>query len=49
LQDLFAIVRAIVAADPNQTIPNGQDPVRRTDRSVAWSVEDSSELYQVNA
>jgi arginine decarboxylase len=49
LQNLFDIVRANVAADPNQTIAHGQEPVRRTDRSIAWSVEDSSELYQVNA
>src|SRR5262245_35641355 len=54
LQNLFDIVRAIVAADPNQTIANspvnapanGQDATRR---SIAWSVDDSSELYQVSA
>src|SRR6185295_10564515 len=45
LQGLFDIVRAKMAADPQQT----QEPVRRTDRSLAWTVEDSSELYQVTA
>src|SRR4249920_1922172 len=40
-----------MAADPNQTInpQPGQEPVRRTDRSIAWSIDDASELYQVSA
>src|SRR5262245_20975558 len=46
MRNLFDIVRAIVAADPNQTIANSPEANRR---SIAWSVEDSSELYQVNA
>ena len=45
LQTPFGIVRAIVAAEPNNA--NGETP-RRTDRSIAWSTEDSAELYQVN-
>jgi hypothetical protein len=49
LQDLFAIVRANVAADPQHTVPNAPDSARRSDRPIAWSVEDSAELYQVNA
>ena len=57
LRTLFDIVRATVAADPNQTIANspanapanGQDAARRAERSIAWSIEDASELYQVNA
>jgi arginine decarboxylase len=39
-------VRAIVAADPQHTLTGAQDSARR---SVAWSIEDSAELYQVNA
>ena len=46
MQDLFDIVRAIVAAEPNPTLANAPDNARR---SIAWSVEDASELYQVNA
>jgi arginine decarboxylase len=38
-------VRAIVAAEPSNA--NGEPP-RRTDRTIAWSTEDSAELYQVN-
>jgi arginine decarboxylase len=38
-------VRAIVAAEPSNA--NGEPP-RRTDRTIAWSIEDSAELYQVN-
>jgi arginine decarboxylase len=49
LQDLFGIVRAIVAADPQQTSLVASDAAPRRDRSIAWSVEDSAELYQVNA
>ncbi len=58
LRNLFDIVRANVAADPNQTIANsrqanapanGQDGARRAERPIAWSVEDASELYQVSA
>jgi arginine decarboxylase len=48
LRDLFDIVRANVAADPNHTLANGDTP-RRTDRPIPWTVDDSSELYQVNA
>ena len=51
LQNLFDMVRAKMAADPNQTIngtqSNGQEP--RRDRSIAWYIDDSSELYQVSA
>src|SRR5262245_61855776 len=46
MRSRFGIVRAIVAADPNQTITSAQEPARR---AGAWSVEDASELYQVNA
>jgi arginine decarboxylase len=49
LQTLFAIVRAIVAADPHQTLTGAQDTQRRADRPIAWSTDDSAELYQVNA
>jgi arginine decarboxylase len=43
-------VRPNVAADPNLPIANGQEtPGRRTDRPIAWSIDDSAELYQVNA
>src|SRR5689334_10849412 len=41
-----------MAADPHQTIatPAGNGPEQqRRERSIAWSVEDSTELYQVNA
>ena len=41
-----------MAADPNQPIisqGNPPEPARRADRSIAWSVDDASELYQVNA
>src|SRR6185295_3238266 len=48
LQNLFDMVRAKMAADPNQTIASSQEP-RRADRPIAWSVDDSAELYQVNA
>jgi arginine decarboxylase len=48
LQNLFDIVRPTVAADPRQTLASAQES-RRSDRSIAWSVEDSAELYQVNA
>jgi arginine decarboxylase len=47
LQNLFGIVRATVASDPN-SIPSPDAPGRR-ERSIAWSVDDSAELYQVNA
>jgi arginine decarboxylase len=43
-------VRPNVAADPNIPIANGQENAgRRTDRPIAWSIDDSAELYQVNA
>jgi len=50
-------VRAKVAADPNQTLGNtpasqpgnATEPTRRADRSIAWSIDDATELYQVNA
>jgi arginine decarboxylase len=48
LRDLFDIVRANVAADPHHTLANGEAP-RRSDRPIPWTVDDSSELYQVNA
>ena len=48
MQNLFDMVRAKMAADPNQTIASSQEP-RRADRPIAWSVDDSAELYQVNA
>ena len=48
LRDLFDIVRANVAADPNQTLTDAQENQRRT-TVVAWSIDDSTELYQVNA
>ena len=41
-----------MAADPNQTNANGpgkgQEAARR-ERSVSWSIDDATELYQVNA
>jgi arginine decarboxylase len=45
LQDLFGIVRAIVAADPKDTLAGADTPRR----PIPWSVDDSAELYQVNA
>src|SRR5262252_3772593 len=47
LQDLFGIVRANVAAELN--LPSGQEPARRAERSISWSIDDATELYQVNA
>ena len=49
MRDPSDIVRAKMAADPNQTLASTQEPARRADRPIAWSVEDSAELYQVNA
>src|SRR5262245_13275460 len=46
MQPRFGIVRAIVAADPNPSLANAPETARR---SVAWSVDDASELYQVSA
>ncbi len=42
-------MRAIVAADPHQTLAGAQETPRRSDRPIAWSTDDSAELYQVNA
>ena len=47
MQNLSDIVRAIVAADPHLT--GAQESPRRADRTIAWSTDDSAELYQVNA
>ena len=38
-------MRAIVAADPKDTLSSADSPRR----PIAWTVEDSAELYQVNA
>src|SRR5687768_10564568 len=46
----FAIVRATVAAEPNPTPATAGDALaRRSERPIPWSVDDSAELYQVNA
>ena len=43
-------MRANVAAEPNHTPRNAQPMrARRSERPIAWSVDDSAELYQVNA
>jgi arginine decarboxylase len=51
LQILFAIVRAIVKPEPTSSpAASAIDTVaRRPERPIAWSVDDSAELYQVNA
>jgi arginine decarboxylase len=43
------MVRANVAAEPNPTANANDAIARRSERPIAWSVEDSAELYQVNA
>jgi arginine decarboxylase len=42
-------VRATVSADPTIPAAAPDSAPRRPDRSLAWTVDDSSELYQVNA
>jgi arginine decarboxylase len=42
-------VRANVAAEPNPSALAADAIARRTERPIAWSVDDSAELYQVNA
>ena len=46
----FAIVRATVAVEPNPNSASASDALaRRSERPIPWSVDDSAELYQVNA
>jgi len=41
-------VRANVAAEPNSS--SAADALaRRAERPISWSIDDSAELYQVNA
>ena len=50
LANPIAIVRANVAAEPNSSSANAADALaRRSERPIAWSIDDSAELYQVNA
>ena len=49
LQILFAIVRAIVKPEPTAPASAIESVARRPERPIGWSVDDSAELYQVNA
>ena len=43
-------MRANVAAEPNSSSANATEAIaRRSERPISWSVDDSAELYQVNA
>jgi arginine decarboxylase len=43
------MVRANVAAEPNTSAIAADANARRSERPIAWSIDDSAELYQVNA